>query len=169
VCCGYQNNACCAAGQGHAQILYGQAATIPAGSGTALSAYYSGVKVSTLSITPTASSARTTSRTSSPAASATASSSTAAAQGLSSGAKISIGIGVGAGGLLLIAITIAISHFFFKKRYKYTTQFQAGKEVSDSQGATGYQGLHTKAELPPGSGPSRQELDNTGTRVELHT
>jgi hypothetical protein len=129
VCCGYRNNASCAAGQGHAQIVYGQAATIPASTGTALSAYYSGVQVSTLSITSTSSSAQTTSSSSSPANSATA------AHGLSSGAKIGIGVGVGVGGLLLIAITIAVTYFCFKRRYKSTTPFQAGKEISDYQRA----------------------------------
>jgi hypothetical protein len=170
VCCGYQNTACCAAGQGHAQIEYGQTATIPASTGTALSAYYSGLQVSTLLFTPASSSAKTTSSSSSsPASNATASGSTTAAQGLSSGAKTGIGVGVGVGGLLLILITAAVTYFCFKRRHGPTTQLQAGKEMSNYQQAMAYQGHYTKAELPPGSEPSRQELGNTWAPVELHT
>jgi hypothetical protein len=163
VCCGYQNTACCVAGQGHAQIDYGQTATIPASTGTALSAYYSGLQVSTLFITSASSSAKVTSSSSGPTNNATASGSTTAAQGLSSGAKTGIGVGVGVGGLLLIAITAAITYFCFKRRHGHTTQLQAGKEMSV------YQGHYTKAELPPGSEPSRQELGNSWAPVELHT
>jgi len=138
-CCGAANTDCCAAGRGHAQILFGQDAPLPSASDTmAISSYYAGVHVSTLPITRSSSgnSSSTVSSFSSFLPTQSASSNSMPNQGgLSTGAKAGIGVGLGLGALLA---TIGIVFFLMSKRKRKAPG--EGREVVEIE-------AHTRPEL----------------------
>jgi hypothetical protein len=183
ICCGYANTECCNAGQGHAQIIYGQKALIPSSTGAALSSYYSGVHVTTVSITRTSSmaSSQTSGSQMTEASSGSSSltqmsltfSTTYASQssnvstilshsvgGLSQGAKIGLGVGTAVGALVLIAITAALTCLYVKRKHRYAPHENVAPHKDEQQ---------PPYELPRNTwSPARQELDGIPRRAEMN-
>jgi hypothetical protein len=179
VCCGFANTECCNAGLGHAQIIYGQTAVIPSGTGTVLSSYYSGVHVSTLPITRTSSTPLSQTSGSqmtqaSPSSSSSsfggmplsqtsstqmtqASSSSSSFGGLSQGAKIGLGVGTAVGALLLIAITGTLTYLYVKRKHRYAQHENVAPHKDEQQ---------LVYELPRNT--TRQELDSIPMAVEMN-
>jgi hypothetical protein len=155
VCCGYGNTECCNAGQGHAQIVYGQTALIPSSTGAVLSSYYSGVHVSTVSITGTSSTPSSQTSGSQIASSGSSSlmtqtslgfSMTYAPQssnvsttlshsvgGLSQGTKIGLGVGIAVGAPLLITVAVVLTCLYVKRKYRHAQHENVAPHKDEQQ------------------------------------